>query len=299
MFTSSTTDISQLSPQEETTLVLKAKGGCLKAKGTLLNANRKLLEDVTSKYHQRNIDRNELVAAATAAFIKAINIHDPSKGALGAYLRQRITDALKESIRFQKRPVNWPANIPICLKCIKKLTQELQREPSRDEILQRCKTCPKGTYLKQILAYPQNLDQPIDYNPDLSLGDTLSDDDNPSPYKALEAKDTYQRLFGHLATLTECQQDVIARYFGLNGMARETYPEIAKTYQCSEKVIRRVCEGAKEKLARRMREDELPKINGNSRPEPSIAKPATSQMKSNCPTKLRGSARKGKTVLEK
>lgn len=273
MTTDSTAATLKLSDTEQRELARRYKrDGDLQAKKTLIDVNIPYIKYYLNLFNLSKTQADEALLKGKETLIQALETYDPEKGRLKPYVRIRIEEAVEQVLQFLRSPVELPTNIPTCRRCIDRLRQQLEREPTRPEILARCKSCPRNLdALKQGLLYPQSLDEKGDANETgeetVSLSDTIPDSTELTPYEAAAQRSLCNRVSELLSDLDGFDQDVIRRKCGFDGQEIQTFRQIAAHYQRPLSTVHDSWRRGKKILKQLILADDLPRNNGN-KPEP-------------------------------
>lgn len=139
-----------------------------------------------------------------------------------------------------------------------KLEQDLEREPSYDEIAQILDMLPQD--IRDTMrnhSRHMSMDAPLSSNEDGgSMYDLMENEASQNPDKWLLTESLQMEIFRSLATLTEREADVVKLYFGLSGKHPHSLDEIGEKFgltrervrQIKEKAVRRLKHGSRSRL---------------------------------------------------
>ena len=85
-----------------------------------------------------------------------------------------------------------------------------------------------------------SVDTPIGYDESKSLLDTLADENSVNPAEVLTDENLRAHLELLLEELTENQQEVLARRFGLRGFEKATLEEVGKEIDLTRERVRQI-----------------------------------------------------------
>jgi RNA polymerase primary sigma factor len=174
------------------------------------------------------------------------------------WIRQSILQALAEQSRIVRLPLNKIGSINKINKTLSKLEQELEREPSYDELAEVLDMVPDDiSDTMRNSNRHTSMDAPLSAMDDGgSMYDLLENDSSLSPEKELMGESLQMEISRSLSTLTEREADVIKLFFGLNGYHQHSLEEIGEKFgltrervrQIKEKAVRRLKHGSKSRL---------------------------------------------------
>src|ERR1700741_2054930 len=128
-----------ITAEEEVILAKKIKDGDQKALEKLTRANLRFVVSVAKQYQNQGLSLPDLINEGNLGLIKAARRFDETRGFKFIsyavwWIRQSILQALAEQSRIVRLPLNKIGAINKINKTFSKLEQELEREPSYDEI---------------------------------------------------------------------------------------------------------------------------------------------------------------------
>src|SRR5687767_5728867 len=130
-----------ITAEEEVDLARKIKQGDQVALEKLTRANLRFVVSVAKQYQNQGLTLPDLINEGNLGLIKAAQRFDETRGFKFIsyavwWIRQSILQALAEQSRIVRLPLNKIGAINKINKTMSKLEQDLEREPSYDEIAQ-------------------------------------------------------------------------------------------------------------------------------------------------------------------
>ena len=248
-----------LTPEEEIRLAGRIKRGDKAARERMITANLRLVVKLATDYANLGLPLLDLVSEGNIGLMKAVERFDPQKGGkLSTYAAWWIKQSIKRALANQGRTIRVPVHqiekIAKVRRLIERLTAELGREPTDEELADEVGLSgPKVSALKSSGIQPTSLDAPIGKDDGETLfGDMLSDEAAEDPLEYLEGKDARAMLGGVLKVLTARERDIIKLRYGLGGGRERTLEEIGTKLGITRERIRQIQMVALKKMRRAM-----------------------------------------------
>ena len=249
--------IPLLTQDEELELALKAQKGDKKAKDRLAEANMRLVVSVAKRYTGRGLDLLDLIQEGNTGLLRAVEKFKPERGFKFStyatwWIRQAITRAIADQARTIRIPVHMVETINKVLRVTRKLTQELNREPTVEEIAKAMKMEPeKIGYVMKIKQDIASLDASVGRDGDDEesvLGDFVEDEERVSPEDAAANQILKEKLAEIISTLSEREQKIVKMRFGIGGGRPHTLEEVGAEFSVTRGRIRQIEAKALSKL---------------------------------------------------
>jgi RNA polymerase primary sigma factor len=157
------------------------------------------------------------------------------------WIRQAITRAIADQARTIRIPVHMVESIHKVHRMQRQMLQELEREPSIEEIAEKVDMTPgRVREILKISQDPLSLDSPVGEEDDSFLGDFLADASAEAPAEVAARLMLNAAVLEALGELNEREQQVVRLRFGLEDGQARTLEEVGKEFGVTRERIRQI-----------------------------------------------------------
>jgi len=218
----------------------------LAAREHLIRANSRLVISVAKKYIGRGVHFLDLIQEGNIGLIRAANKFNYRLGHKFStyatwWIRQAVTRAIADQSRTIRVPVHMGDQINKLLRTAHRLTQELGREPTSEELAAALEIpTRKAEEMLRVARRPLSLEMPTDEEGDSELGDFIEDEDGSAPDEEVTSSMLRELFHVILQDLPPREVRILQLRYGLVDGETYTLEEVGKKLGVTRERVRQI-----------------------------------------------------------
>ncbi|MEO1614514.1 MAG: sigma-70 family RNA polymerase sigma factor [Planctomycetota bacterium] len=232
-------------------------------KRELSSGNLRLVVSIAKKYRNRGLSFLDLIQEGNTGLMRAVDKYEYRRGFKFStyatwWIRQAITRAIADQARTIRIPVHMIDVLSKLRQAHKKLTQQLRREPTYEEIAELTEVpLEEVQRVMDIGRHPASLDRPVGEGEDSSFGEFIEDNDSLDPVRVASGGILRGKIDELLKTLTFREREIIRLRYGLVDGYSYTLEECGRIFKVTRERVRQIEAKAVAKLQSPSRAERL------------------------------------------
>jgi RNA polymerase nonessential primary-like sigma factor len=243
-----------LTAHEEIDLGRRVQDGDDMARKKMIEANLRLVVKIARYYCNRGLPFLDLIEEGNMGLMHAVKKFDPERGFRFStyatwWIRQTIERAIMNQSRAVRLPVHVIKELNIYLRAAKQLTQELDHEPTAEEIAELVdKPLEDIQRMMTFVSDSSSIDTPLSNDTNRSLSDIIADENNLDPSSMIHETDLQDCVTRWMSLLQHREKEVIMRRYGLGEYAPATLEAVGEAIGLTRERVRQIQVSAVTKL---------------------------------------------------
>ena len=248
-----------LSFAEEQALAKRVQKGDVEARAHMIEANLRLVVSIGKRFINRGLPFSDILEEGNIGLIRAVEKFEYKRGFRFStyatwWIKQAIERAIANQVRIIRLPVHVAELANVYVRTLRKLTQQLHREPTPEEVAKKMRvTVQRVRAVSQVIRETYSLDMLINGEGEETLQDVLADASIPDPSTTIDDRLRQERINAWISGLAAMERRIIEFRYGLNKQNPQTLDSIGRQFGITRERVRQIENQAILKLRNFMR----------------------------------------------
>lgn len=244
---------------EEQALAKRVQKGDVEAREHMIEANLRLVVSIGKRFINRGLPFSDIIEEGNIGLIRAVEKFEYKRGFRFStyaswWIRQAIERAIANQVRIIRLPVHVAELANVYTRTVRKMTQQLHREPSPEEVAKKMRvSVQRIRAVSQVIRETYSLDMLINGEGEETLKDVLKDENVPDPSMSIDERLRNENINAWISGLAATERRIIEFRYGLNKQNPQTLDSIGRTFGITRERVRQIENQALLKLRNFMR----------------------------------------------
>ncbi|MDB5815387.1 MAG: polymerase sigma factor RpoS [Rhodocyclales bacterium] len=235
-----------LTAEQEGILSRRVKQGDFEARQKMIEHNLRLVVNIAKHYLNRGIPLLDLVEEGNLGLMHALDKFDPERGfRFSTYATWWIRQNIERAIMNQSRTIRLPVHVVKELNQVLRAQRQIEASngggATPEAIAARLdKPVEEVRAVLALNEHTASLDAPLDIDPNLSIGESIADEQAISPELNIHNAEVESLIREWIAQLTDKQRLVIQYRYGIDDVEVLTLEDLAAQMDLTRERVRQI-----------------------------------------------------------